>query len=113
MQLTRRGVCYDLYKTPFTYEESYNGTTNIKYMFSSQLLLDKFMEKLEQNRKRINTSLLKRFKFEITQNIICDIRLYQSIETRGFLICSNGEYIECLDHIQLNGVEVMKKNLDE
>ena len=112
MQLTRRGVCYDLMKTPYRYEEEYHGT-KIQFMFSSQINTDKFIDKLEQNRKRINESLLKRFKFHIKQDIICDIRLYQTIETRGFLICANGEYIECLDHIQLNGVEVTKKNLDE
>lgn len=109
MQLTRRGVCYDLSKTPYTHEEKYDKTS-IKFMFSSQIYLDKFKEKLEENRRKINDSLMKRFKFHIQQDIICDLRLYYSIETRGFLISANGEYIECLDHIQLNGAEVTSKN---
>ena len=110
MQLTRRGVCYDLYKTPYRIQYDYENGTCIMFMFSSQTNLEKFNERLTDNREKTNDSLSKRFKFEIKQDIICDLRLYKNVETRGFLICSNGEYIECLEHIQLNGVEVMKKN---
>ena len=109
MQLTRRGVCYDLSKTPYTHEEKYDKTT-IKFMFSSQIYLDKFIEKLEENRRKINDSLKKRFKFNIKQDIICDLRLYYSIETRGFLISANGVYIECLDNILLDGNDVTSKS---
>lgn len=79
-------------------------------MFSSQVNLDKFNDKLKENRDKINDSLSKRFKFQIIQDIICDLRLYQTIETRGFLIYSNGEYIECLDHVLLNGDEVTSRS---
>lgn len=113
MQLTRRGVCYNLYKTPYQIEYQYENGAAITFMFSSQNNLDKFNERLNDNREKINDSLSKRFKFAIKQDIICDLKLYKIVETRGFLICSNGEYIECLEHIQLNGVEVTKKNYDE
>lgn len=113
MQLTRRGVCYNLYKTPYELIIDYQNKTSITYKFSSQTNLEKFHERLQNNREKINESLSKRFKFPIKQDIICDLKLYQMVETRGFLICNNGDYIECLDHIQLDGVEVMKKNLEE
>lgn len=109
MKLTRGGVCYDLHKTPFTVNVTYDNGT-ITFMFSSQVNLDKFNDKLKENRDKINDSLSKRFKFQIIQDIICDLRLYNTIETRGFLILSNGEYIECLDHVQLNGDVVTSRS---
>lgn len=113
MQLTRRGVCYNLYKTPYELIMEYQNKSSITYKFSSQTNLEKFHERLQNNREKINESLSKRFKFIIKQDIICDLKLYQTVETRGFLICANGDYIECLEHIQLNGEKVTKKSLKE
>ena len=110
MQLTRNGICYNFYKTPYEVTVNYHNGKTITYKFSSQNNIDRFNNKLQENRDKINDSLTKRFKFTIVENMICDLKLYQTIETRGFLICSNGEYIECLDHIQLNGNNVTKKS---
>ena len=113
MQLTRNGICYNFDKTPYEVTITYDNGQTIAYKFSSQNNIDRFNDKIKENRKKINDSLSKRFKFTIFEDIICDLKLYQTIETRGFLICSNGVFIECLDHIQLNGAEVTKKSLEE
>lgn len=110
MQLTRNGICYNFYKTPYEVEIPYKNSTPIIYKFSSQNNLDRFNNKIKENRDKINTSLTKRFKFLIQNDIICDLKLYQTVETRGFLIFSDGEHIECLENIQFDGVKVMNKS---
>lgn len=109
-KLTRNGVCYDLLKSPFKVEIEYQNKKVLTFKFSSQTNIDRFNKRLEQNRKYINNSLSKRFKFEIVNNLIADIKLYSSIESKGFLLISNGVLIECLENLRLNGVEVMKRN---
>lgn len=113
MQLTRNGICYNFHKSPYTVEVTYYNDKKIKFMFSSKNNVERFKSKLKENREKINESLSKRFKFEIQNDIICDLKLYQTVETRGFLIYSNGVFIECLESIQLNGVEVTSKSLEE
>lgn len=113
MQLTRNGICYNFHKTPYEVEVKYQNNKKIVYKFSSTNNVDRFKSKLQENRDKINESLSKRFKFAIEQDIICDLKLYQTVETRGFLICSNGVFIECLESIQLTGVEVTSKSYEE
>ena len=82
--ITRNGICYDLSVS------EYRTTVNqLTYVFSSQLHLDKFMERLEENRKAINKSLTKRFKLPVDVSTLADMVLYKKIETRGFLIVTN------------------------
>lgn len=82
--ITRNGICYDLSVS------EYRTTVNqLTYVFSSQLHLDKFMERLEDNRKVINKSLTKRFKLPVDVSTLADMVLYKKIETRGFLIVTN------------------------
>ena len=108
-QLTRGGVCYDLHTTPFIFEVSYNEEV-IKYAFSSEYNRTSFRNRIQDNRNHINDSLTKRFKIDITLNKLCDLKLYSNIEKRGFLIETNGEKIEWLNIIRLNGDKVTKKN---
>ena len=100
--ISRNGVVYDLEKSPFIYLE--NG---MKYVFSSQLHLDKFKARKKENRDIINYSLTKRFKLNCDVSLIADIVLYRKIETRGFLIYSCEGNKLCLITIKLGGVKVM------
>lgn len=110
MELTRDGICYNFYKSPYEVKIDYDNGKHIIYRFSSKNNIKRFETKLKENRIKINGSLSKRFKFDIVQDIICDLKLYSLVETRGFLLISNGVFIECLENIQLNGVEVTNKN---
>lgn len=92
--ITRNGVCYDLNIS------SYRHTVgNLTFVFSSQLHLNKFKEKVKENRDIINYSLTKRFNFHIDVSELADIVLYRKIEKRGFLIVTS------------EGQEICQRNL--
>lgn len=107
--LTRYGVAYDLETSPFEYTVNYTEIRYLTFKFSSQLYLDKFKEKLEDNRNKINDSLSNRFGFTIINDVLADIKLYSSIEKRGFLIKGKEDY-KCLNNIILNGVNLIQPN---
>ena len=88
-KLTRRKVALDLRYSPYEYTVHY-PEYRIKYIFSSELYRDKFKERIRENRETINNSLINRFGFDIEVNPLCDIKLYSSIEKRGFLILKEG-----------------------
>lgn len=104
--LTRSKVAYDLNISPHSTEIEY-GECKIKFIFSSDLYRRKFLEKLEDNRKSINESLSNRFGYVITVDMISDLKLYSSVEKRGFLIFKDGEKIECRNSITLDGNQMM------
>lgn len=79
--LTRGGVCYDFTKTPFTVK-----VDGVTFKFSSRLYMNKFTEKLEENREIVNYSSTRRYGFKVVTNGIADVLLYRKIEKRGFLI---------------------------
>lgn len=108
-QLTKSGVAYDLSVSPHKIEMNYHDNKLI-YTFSSQLYKNKFMEKMTENRKKINHSLSKRFGFNIENNMLCDIKLYITIEKRGFLIDNTKERYECLSTIKLDGKNLTTTN---
>lgn len=109
-RLTRSGVAHDLtispYKLKVVYEES--GET-LTYVFSSEFYLNKFVEKAGANREKINKSLSNRFGFTIENNILADIKLYLTTETRGFMI-EGTDVWQRASNIKLNGVKVMSMN---
>lgn len=114
-KLSRGGIAYDLNVSPFTEVMKYedvdgNSTQEVKYVFSSDFYRIKFLSKIAENRKAINHSLSKRFGFEITNEVLCDLVLYSKIEKRGFLIVNNGVKITCLNNIKLDGMLMMSKN---
>lgn len=82
--ITKNGVCYD-----FNVSEYRVTVDNLTFVFSSQLHLDKFKQRLSENRNTINRSLAKRFNLHIDVSTLADIVLYKKIETRGFLIVTN------------------------
>jgi hypothetical protein len=108
-KLTRRGVAYDFNNSPFKMLISYDDD-DITFVFSSQLYKDKFAARLEENRESINNSLSNRFGFNIINNKIADLRLYQNIEKRGFLIYKGLVKVQCLNDITLNGHKLTSKS---
>lgn len=90
-------------QSPFRVDMDYM-TNRIVFVFSSQLYKDNFISRLDENREKINQSLSKRFNMNVKNNILADIKLYDTIEKRGFLIYLEGSIVECLDDITLNGL---------
>ena len=104
MTMTRNGIVYNLYESPYLI-----GLNGITFYFSSKNHLEKFTEKMTENRDLISYSLSKRFGITISVNMIADITLYAKIETRGFLIKHKGDYYTCKKDIILSGAIQMKK----
>lgn len=107
--LTRAKISYNLYKTPYTLERVYEGQ-RITYHFSSELYREKFESRTKENRYSLDLSLCNRFGFLINSALIADLRLYSSIEKRGYLISVNGEYVECQNNITLDGLKMTLKS---
>lgn len=107
--LSRNNIAYDLEQTPHLLKVLYQGQ-EVVYHFSSELYVQKFRSRLEANRKTIEGSLFNRFGFNINIDLIADLRLYNSIEKRGFLIHINGEKAKCLRSIILDGARVIVKS---
>lgn len=110
IQLTKSGVAYDLTISPHKLEMEYDENNKMIYTFSSQLYKNKFIDKLKDNREKVNHSLSKRFGFNIENNLLCDIKLYTTIEKRGFLLDNTKERFECLNIIKLDGNNLITKN---
>ena len=100
--LTRSNVAHDLNISPHTLELRY-PEQSIVYVFSSELYKSKFSDKLQENRLKINESLTNRFGFCIKQDLLADLKLYLTIEKRGFLLYVNGRKVEWLDKVALHG----------
>lgn len=107
--LTRNGVAYDLKTSPYKVTLNYKNN-NLEYVFSSQLNKERFINKLKDNRMKINESLSKRFGITIEDDMLCDIKLYSATEKRGFLINTNEKAIECLNIIKLDGNNLILMN---
>lgn len=103
--MTRNGIVYKLELSPYTI--TIDETT---FYFSSKNHLEKFTEKLTENRELIGYSLSKRFGFNINIELLADIVLYSKVETRGFLIIHKGGTYLCKKDIILSGGKVTKKN---
>ena len=68
---------------------------------------------MEENRKTIHDSLSNRFGFRVENNVLCDVRLYMTIEKRGFLLRYNREEFSCLGDLILDGKNLITKNSQE
>lgn len=99
--ISRHGVVYDL--TISSYRYTIDGLT---FVFSSQLHLDKFKNKVKENRDIINYSLTKRFNIDVDVSQLADVVLYRKIETRGFLIVAGEGKEICQNKITYGGGEV-------
>ena len=109
MGLTRSNIAYDFNISPHTMVVVYDGC-EIKYVFSSDLYKRKFRESIKEHRDKINQSLTNRFGYEISFDMLADLKLYKTIEKRGFLIYKDGTKIECQNSITLDGNNLMSKN---
>ena len=109
MSLTRANVAYNLHISPHFVEVEY-GEQKVTYHFSSELYTHKFREKLTSNREEIATSLAKRFGITINSDLISDLRLYKTIEKRGYLISVDGDKIECQENITLDGLKMIARS---
>lgn len=98
VNLTRSNIAYDLKISP--HRATVDGIT---YIFSSELYRNKFFEKLQENREKINTSLSNRFNLHICFNRLADIKLYTTIEKRGFLVQIDEVMYTCENSIRLGG----------
>lgn len=107
--LTRGGVCYDLDKSPYRHKVEYKEH-ELEYVFSSQYYKNNFINRLEEHRKTVSASLSKRWGFMISNDLISDIKLYEKIEKRGFLIIKEGESITWLENLELDGENLMTRN---
>lgn len=103
VKLSKGGVTMNLQETPFKKKIIYASNNYVVFFFSSKLYLRKFEERLVENREKINSSLSNRFGFEIKNDVLCDIKLYSSIEKRGFLLKNHKEGFGCLENIRLDG----------
>ena len=109
-KLTRSNIAYDLTISPHTYSINYAENQHVKFIFSSKLYLTKFIDKLYTNRVAYNLQLSKRFGVDVYFEILADLKLYKSIEKRGYLLEVNGEVVRCQDRIILDGVRKMSLN---
>lgn len=97
--MTRGGVFYNLYDSPYTVQLS---SGHILY-FSSNNHKMKYIEEYQAYVDYVNESLSRRFKFNIKIDTIGLIVFYSKVETRGFLVVKGGEYYTCLNNLKLNG----------
>ena len=107
--LTRSKIAYDLNISPHETQVKYEDGKTLKFIFSSELYKRNFMRKLEEHRETINQSLSNRFGFPIRYDMLSDLKLYTTIEKRGFLIYQDGNKIECLSNLLLDGNNLMMK----
>ena len=101
-ELTRGKIALNLEISPYHFDVGYLDC-EVRYVFSSELYKNKFIERCRENRKTINESLSNRFGFDIAADHVADMKLYTTIEKRGFLILINGEPAKCLRDITLSG----------
>lgn len=109
MGLTRSNIAYNLEESPHRLEVPYDSGA-ITYVFSSELYRRNFYDRFLENREKISESLSRRFGFQVNNDVLCDIRLYSSIEKRGFLLIKGEERILWQEDIVLDGGTLTKKS---
>lgn len=110
--LTRSNIAYDLSISPHRSVVNY-AESEIEFVFSSALYKSKFEEKRDKHRAAIAESLSKRFGIATEQNLLADIKLYTTIEKRGFLLRKNEVNITCQKAVRLNGESLTLKSFDD
>jgi len=108
--LTRSAVAYDLNISPHRESVPYDDGTTVVYVFSSALYRRNFYARFLDNRETISASLSKRFGFEVNNDLLADLKLYTTIEKRGFLIFKNEVKIECRENIILDGHNLTRRS---
>lgn len=104
--ISRNGICYDLELSEYKHTEN-----KVTFVFSSQLHLDKFKNKINENRDIIRYSLSRRFNILVDIPLLADLVLYRKIETRGFLVINEeGQKICQREKIKFVGGRVTETN---
>lgn len=85
--MTRNGIEYDLAKSPYT---TTNWPTGIKFFFSSQKYMDKFLRMTTEECQIMNYTFKKKYLISFNTTELALITLYRKIEKRGFLIEVDG-----------------------
>ncbi len=109
-QLTRSQIAYDLSISPHRLTVTYGENNPLVFVFSSDLYKRKFLEKQEEHREQISESLSKRFGVKVRQPLVADLRLYTTIEKRGFLLIKDGVECKWPEKIALDGERVILLN---
>ena len=109
-KLSRSNIAYDLTISPHDLTVRYNGKFDLRYVFSSELYRDKFNEKKAEHREKINQSLTNRFGYQINADVLADLKLYATIEKRGFLLYKDGVKLDCQSIITLDGLMLTNKS---
>lgn len=105
--VTRNGVYYDLNKSVYKFKIP---SSNMVFVFSSDLHMIKFIEQYETNRKEQNIKFNSRYRLNIGLSVLHDLILYRKIETRGFLVFNcEGEKL-CQENLILNGEKATLKS---
>lgn len=104
---TRNGVYYDLTVSCYKYKPRDTGLT---FVFSSDLHLTKFEERIQEHRNDFNLKIKARYRLEVDFKNFADIVLYKKIEKRGFLIVNEGGQKICQENLILDGEKVTPKN---
>ena len=110
MALTRNNVAYNLNESPHRLEVPYDDQQALIYVFSSEFYKTNFYNRFLDNREKISESLSKRFGFRVQNDLLSDLKLYTSIEKRGFLIIKGEDKIVCQENITLDGALLMKQS---
>ena len=106
MALTRNNVAYNLNESPHRLEVPYEQQSLI-YVFSSEFYKTNFYNRFLDHREKISESLSKRFGFRVENDLLSDLKLYTSIEKRGFLVIKGEDKIVCQENITLDGAKLM------
>jgi len=112
MSLTRSNIAYNLEISPHKANVMYENQ-EVCYVFSSDLYKRKFFERIKENRETLTETLSKRLGFNFYNETLFDVKLYSSIEKRGFLLIVDGEKIQCQNNIIFVGDKMMRKNSNE
>ena len=106
MALTRNNVAYNLNESPHRLEVPYEQQSLI-YVFSSEFYKTNYYNRFLDHREKISESLSKRFGFRVENDLLSDLKLYTSIEKRGFLVIKGEDKIVCQENITLDGAKLM------
>lgn len=87
LPLTRRGIYTNIMESKYSFSIS-----GIEYFFSSKVYMQKFKDRLINNREYYVTKMVK-LGFMGNCCYYADLRLYRKIETRGFKVVRNGEVL--------------------
>lgn len=86
-----RGIYYDLNESTYIYEFTMGDI--FKLYFSSEYLMNKFKDKIDDYIKQLNDKMRSIYFVNINSTLLAIIILYSKIEYRGFkVVINNIEY---------------------